>query len=290
MKAPRNVNDGSNDKPKLLIYGNNWGLMELPKMPHDKPWTQEETLDRLQAAGFHGYQGGPGDAEAVRKRGMRLCTSGRVNAPAEADGHLKMAKECGADCTTLHVGWGMESDAEIDALVRAVLEASEKYDVPAFIETHRATIAQDMWRIVQFIQRTPEVRFNGDFSHIYCGQEMPYGDLNAKMDFMDPIFQRVGFFHGRISDGQCMQADVGDGTDNPHAKHFQEMWKRSMKHWLKTAKPGDVLPFTPELGPPSSRYSIVWKGEELSDRWQQTLVIRRLAEEAFAAAQREVGA
>jgi hypothetical protein len=62
------------------------------------------------------------------------------------------------------------------------------------------------------------------------------------------------------------------------------MWKRGMSHWKKSARPGDILPFTPELGPPSSKYSISWKGEELSDRWEQSKVIKRLAEESFAAA------
>jgi len=284
MNSPRNVNDGSNEKPKLLIYGNSWGLMELPKKPIAREWSMEEKLDKLVEAGFHGFQGGPGEMDLVRKRGLRFCTGGRINQPAEADGHFKAAKDWGADCTTLHVGWGMEDDAQIDALVESILEASAKYDVPGYIETHRATVAQDMWRIVQFIQRTPHVRFNGDFSHLYCGQEMPYGDWAEKLDFLEPLFQRVSFFHGRISDAQCMQADVGDGLGNASAKHFQEMWTRGMKHWLRSAKPGDILPFAPELGPPSSKYSISWKSEELSDRWAQSAVIKRLAEASFATA------
>ena len=50
------------------------------------------------------------------------------------------------------------------------------------------------------------------------------------------------------------------------------------------AKPGDVLPFCSELGPPG--YAITdLSGNEISDRWQQSLVIKRLAEEAFADAQ-----
>jgi len=288
MNAIRNVNDGSSTSPRLVIYGNAWGLMELPRPPRVAEWSLEEKLDRLVEAGFAGFQGSVTHAELTRRKGLRFCTSGRVNESREAEAHCKSARDCGAECTTVHVGWGMESDDQMDALVGAVLESSAKHNVPAYIETHRATVAQDMWRIVQLIKRTPEVRFNGDFSHLYCGQEMPYGDFNAKLDFLDPLFQRVSFFHGRIGTAECMQWDVGDGTGNPQVEHFKEMWKRSMIHWLNGALPGDVLPFAPELGPASSRYSISWEGVELSDRWEQTKVLKRLAEETFADAQRAV--
>src|SRR5579862_2278158 len=68
----------------------------------------------------------------------------------------------------------MEADAEVDALIDSVNEASARYDLPAYVETHRATAAQDLWRIQQLIRRRPDVRFNGDFSHLYCGGEVVY--------------------------------------------------------------------------------------------------------------------
>jgi hypothetical protein len=67
------------------------------------------------------------------------------------------------------------------------------------VETHRATITQDSWRTVQITKGFPEVRFNRNFSHYYCGQELAYGDWSSKLAFMEPIFERVGFIHGRIA-------------------------------------------------------------------------------------------
>ncbi len=53
-------------------------------------------------------------------------------------------------------------------------------NLPAYIETHRATIAQDTyWRITQAIGRRLDVRFNGDFSHLYCGNEIIYPTFDA---------------------------------------------------------------------------------------------------------------
>ena len=50
---------------------------------------------------------------------------------------------------------------------------------------------------------------------------------------------------------------------------------------------GDVLPFASELGPP--RYAITTPdGLEFSDRWEQSLVMKRLAEQAWDRASREL--
>jgi len=289
MKAPRNVNDGSKNPPRLAIYGNTWGLMELPKLPRMREWSFEEKLDKLVEAGFDGVQAGPTESDQIRSRGLRYCSSSRINTPVDAESAVKDAAHAGADCMTVHAGWGMESDAEIDAIVGAILDASVKNRCPVYIETHRATLAQDIYRIVELTKRIPDVRFNGDFSHLYCGQEMGYRGFATTRHYLTPILQRTSFFHGRISDGQCMQSDVGNGRENIHAKNFQSLWEEAMGYWLKDARPGDILPFAPELGPPSSGYSITHKDAsgqtiELSDRWQQSLVLKRLAEEAFTAA------
>jgi sugar phosphate isomerase/epimerase len=100
---------------------------------------------------------------------------GRVNRPADADSLAARFRDEGLECATLHVGWGMEDDDEAARLIDAVLNASVRYDVPLYVETHRATIFQDLWRAVQFVARFPELRFNGDFSHWYTGLEMVYG-------------------------------------------------------------------------------------------------------------------
>ena len=57
-----------------------------------------------------------------------------------------------------------------------------------------------------------------------------------------------------------------------------------MKSFLSDAQPGDVFPFTPELGPPSYAITHPVTGEEISDRWSQSLVMADLARQAWARA------
>ena len=63
----------------------------------------------------------------------------------------------GMECVTLHAGWGIEDDAEAFTLIDAILQESTR--LALYVETHRATLFQDMWRTVQFVSRFPELRF-----------------------------------------------------------------------------------------------------------------------------------
>ncbi len=133
--------------------------------------------------------------------------SGRVNRPEDAQElALRFAAE-GMECATVHVGWGLEDDQQAFSLLEAVLDASTRHGVPLYVETHRATILQDMWRTVQFVKRFPEIRFNGDFSHWYTGLEMVYGGFQNKFEFIRPVLERVSFLHGRIGDPGSMQVE-----------------------------------------------------------------------------------
>jgi hypothetical protein len=202
------------------------------------------------------------------------------------------------------VGWGIEDDDEVFRLVEAILSASETTRLPIFIETHRATITQDMWRTVQIAKRFPEVLFNGDFSHYYCGQEMVYGGedfmsgVPIKMEFMAPVFDRIGFMHGRIASPGSMQMPIDDTASRPTAAtgmadylaDFRAMWTRAMRGFLANAGPGDILVFAPEILAPTYYYARVFRDPaghfvEESDRYEQALLYRQAALECFAVAQ-----
>ena len=226
------------------------------------------------------------------------CGLNRINTPLEADAVAAKHAARGDQVATVHVGWGLESDAAISALVEAVLRAAEKHRLPIFIETHRATITQDLWLTVPIAEKFPEVRFNGDFSHYYCGQEMVYGGLEMKLAFMEPIFARTGFLHGRIASPGCMQvpieADTAARPQQAHGvvnylEHFREMWTRAMLGFLRAAGPGDALIFAPELLAGTHYYARLFSDAsgrlvEESDRYQQALLCGKIARECFAAA------
>jgi hypothetical protein len=285
-----NTSDGSAHPPRLRVDINAANLFTLPPYNPFPRKDDRAAFEMAKAAGFEGVQTNS-KAKLARELGLRVTGSGRINSADEAETHAREGVALGCDCYTVHVGWGIEEDDEVHRLVEAVLAASQKHHIPIYIETHRATITQDLWRTVQLTKKFPEIRFNGDFSHYYTGQEMVYGDIRAKFQFMQPIFDRVRFIHGRIGNPGCMQVDIGDGRDRPHVEHFKEMWTRSFQGFLKSARLGDYLCFTPELLGPDNWYARLVKnasGEmvEEGDRWEQARLYAHIARDCWAEAQR----
>jgi hypothetical protein len=298
MTTSRFLNDGTLSAPRLALYLN---LSTLHDLRHDSIWFSDAGLpleQRLVADGFEGIQlisDEPYRAETP----LSFCGLNRVNTPQEADAIVRRHVDRGDLCLTLHAGWGIEDDAEVFRLVEAILEASGKHQLPVFLETHRATITQDLWRTIQIAKRFPDLRFNGDFSHYYCGQELVYGDWNAKLHFMQPIFDRIGFLHGRIASPGCMQVpidtDLSARPSQAHGEtnylaHFRQLWTLAMKGFLASAVAGDVLIFAPELLSGYNYYARLFpdaSGQyvEESDRYSQAQLYAELARHCFTDAQ-----
>ncbi len=292
-----NTNDGSPAPPRMRCYLNLMTLEDLPAHasgPAAAGW--DAALAAIREAGYEGVQ----FIEPATKQQLAACVrlnlgragSGRVSEPKDAQELATRFAAEGMECATLHVGWGMEDDEKAAFLLEAVLAASSRNKVPLYVETHRATLFQDMWRTVQFVKRFPDLRFNGDFSHWYTGLEMVYGGFQNKLQFIRPVLERVSFLHGRIGDPGSMQVDIGSGDveTHPYVADFRALWTASFTGFLARAQPGDYILFVPELLSPRIYYArrLALSGSvriEEGDRWNQALVLRRIAQECFGLAQ-----
>lgn len=287
----------SYSEPRLKLYLNMATLRDLPTSSIWPGAQGVEALQILKSAGFSGVQGH--DPKECQDAGMGAVAMGSILGLRQVRSLAQELKDEGYEAATLHVGTGFETDDEMTALAEEVVEASGAAGMPLFVETHRATMTQDVWRTEQLLRRVPDMRVNGDFSHYYTGQEMRYGDWEAKLEFMRPIFEATGFLHGRIGNTCCMQIDVGDGKDMPQLQggtvdfvsDFRTLWTEAARGFLSSALPGDVLIFAPELlGSNYSRKFLNEKREltEESDRFAQALVLCRAAEESFETAQQTI--
>ena len=278
-------------KTQLRAYMN---LMALESLPTSSPGfhdTFEARVGQLPAAGFTGVQftsrATREELSICRMLNLGIAASGRVNSPQEAGPLAEQLSGDGYECATLHVGWGLESDGEAHRLSESILQASVRSEIPLYIETHRATICQDMWRTVNFVHRFPEIRFNGDFSHWYTGQEMVYGGFEKKLAFIQPVLERVRFLHGRIASPGCIQVALQpDSVPQPsYVEHFQQLWTSCFRNFLRTAQPDEQICFTPELLGPDIYYARTFMNAEESDRWAQSILLKGIAEHCFLCAQ-----
>jgi hypothetical protein len=254
----------------------------------------EGPVAAIKSAGYDGIQFiDPVNLEALaeaRVHNLDVCGSGRVNVPPDADPLAKAASDVGLECLTLHLGWGLEDDDEGARLIEAVLTASAHHRIPLYVETHRATLFQDMQRTVKFIERFPELEFNGDFSHWYTGSEMVYGGFERKLAFIQPILDRVRFLHGRIGNPGCMQVGLTPDDTASYVDHFRTLWTRSFAAYLLAAEPKQpFITFAPELLAPNIFYARTFNGAEESGRWEQSLLLARIARECFEEAAAALG-
>jgi hypothetical protein len=163
----------------------------------------------------------------------------------------------------------------------------DELDVPLFIETHRGTVTQDLLRTVSYARQMERMRFTLDASHFVVAGELIAPDNSPKFrEALGEIIARSSSIHARVSNGEQVQVDVGDGTGEV-VRPYIRWWQAAFRQWSTRAQPGDFFPFVCELGP--APYSITLpvpseSGErvEISDRFAQALVFKKIADEQVA--------
>jgi hypothetical protein len=291
--SPAVINDGTAAPPRLRVDLHLGTIWDLPVWSTG-PARSDDLYAIAAGAGFEGIQGG--DPARCAAAGLACSTFGTVRQPGGLRDLASLWRDVGFECATLHIGTGHDDEATAARLVSEVLDVSDDLGLPLFVETHRATLTQDLWRTVKLVEQFDDLRFNGDFSHWYTGLEMTYGDWDAKVEFIAPVLERTRYLHGRIGDSGCIQIAItapdraGTTEDEPPSiAHFRELWTAAARGFLASAESGDVLVFTPELLPPSINYArtetTAVGRDEVSDRWTDALRMADIARECFAAAQ-----
>jgi hypothetical protein len=287
---PRAINSGSAAPPRLRCDLNVVTLL-APGPRWTGPKAGEDLASALAGAGYEGLQD-HAPRRQILAAGLNMTGAARLTEPGEARAVASRHRDFGFQATTLHVGQGLEDDDEAARLAESVLEAAESCAYPLFIETHRATITQDIRRTLELVRRLPELRFNADLAHWLTGHELAYGDMAAKIAAMEPVLKRTLFLHGRISNAGAIQLSAPFAPR--HLEPFRAMWTRCFAGFLARADLGDEIVFVPELPPASAMIAgrphhfdyakVDDDGEEIGDRWADALALCQIARECFDAA------
>jgi sugar phosphate isomerase/epimerase len=282
-------NDGSQNEPRLCVQHSLWSLRKLP-MNGSVEWTLDEKFARVKSSGFEAVECWLTDADerehraALDRHALRLILGHRPFILDDVRKTVERAVRLKADFIFAQPADAFTPVDEVASVCREGRKIANDHGLALFVEIHRNNFTENLPQIKQLIDLIPDIRFTADLSHlVVCGEFYGWKDERA-VDRLLPVLERTSHMHGRISNGEAVQVDVGDGTGET-AQFFVRLWATAMHYWLQGAGPGDVLPFASELGPP--RYAITTPdGLEFSDRWEQSLVMKRLAEQAWDRAKR----
>jgi sugar phosphate isomerase/epimerase len=287
--------DGEGLSPPRLLTGLSFvTIADLPSWSSGPKGDTAQIYAALDEAGYEGIQ----TLEPATACGAGLIPFGIARVIDDLDQLRAVARhwrDQGCACTTVQLGTGLEEDDDLCRLAEGMLHIAEQERHPLHLETHRATMTQDIRRTLGLIERFPELTFNGDFAHWYIGHELPYGDIEAKLVAMRPVFERIRFLHLRVSSGAFGQLTASDPAEAQHLAIFRRMWTESIGGFLLTARSGDYLPALCELLPARTFYPKMVTGpdgspREESDRWTETAFLTEQTRVCFDAAVRNIAA
>lgn len=245
-------------------------FIDLPRTSVGWQPNEGQYYEAVAAAGFEAVQGGTG--KCCREHGLTLLGVGVVRDVAEACAFAQHWSDEGAELATCIAGTGLESDEETDALIEAIQQCAQRSRLPVFIETHRASITQDIWRTNRMLERNPALSLNLDFSHWYTGLELQALESSAVENAMEAIVAHTKFLHGRIGDRCCMQVPL-DGNEDALLTPFLNIWQRVLAHHESARLPADFW-FVTELLGPTFQYARLVNGKEEGDRWRDACLLR----------------
>ena len=273
---------------KLEIYQSLWG-MEQRHPTKDEP-SDKDNFKKIKEAGFNGatIDLAAHEIEEFRKKKHYFyeeylgCMVNAFPYSKEDLGPLlKLAREFDA-CFVNIIGGVMPINYK-DAvpLVYDWMEEAEKEGVTILFETHRDSLLNDLFYTLQLIEEVPEMRLTADLSHFVVDREM-WTPINTRdQEYIQTILNRSDCFQGRVASRGQIQVQLGFPQHEEWVEIFKEWWRYGLEQWHKRQTQSSTARFLCELGPPPS-YAITDANQlELSDRWQEALIIKMWIEEIW---------
>lgn len=166
---------------------------------------------------------------------------------------------------------------------------ADQAGVPVHVETHRDRMTTDLFFTLRLLECFPDLRLTADLSHYLLGREFAWPVDDANHALIHRILDHAWGIHGRVASREQIQVSLRFPQHQGWVGLFMGWWDYAIRSWRRRAGPDAVLTFLCELGPPP--YAITGpEGAELSDRWQEALLMKDMIRGLWRRIEAEDGA
>ena len=271
----------------LKVYTSLWAMM-----PHDQSGvilSYEEICEKVAEAGYDGMalDLGAGDIAQAREVQPIMSRHGLtpliVAFPKTVESMLEvlvMSKDFGAPFVDI-IGQVMPISVDgMIPVIRRWMDMAEEVGIPVQFETHRNCITNDLFTTLSLLDAIPEMRLCADLSHYVVDREFKLPLQHHEKMMISRILDRADSFQGRVASRQQIQLQLDFPQHQKWVDLFKDWWQEGFERWLSQNQDGDCI-FLCELGPPE--YAMTdHAGVEMSDRWQEALLIKSWVEKIWA--------
>ena len=202
---------------------------------------------------------------------------------------LSHVRELGADHINLQPDVKPYRMEDCVAYIEGWLQLANEAGLELHIETHRDRMTTDLFFTLHLLDRFPELRLTGDLSHYVVGREFAWPVSEENHAYMHRIIDNCWGFHGRVASREQVQVQISFAHQKDWVDLFMGWWEYGFRSWRKRAPRDATLTFLCELGP--KEYAMTGPdGYELSDRWQEALMLKDMVRDLWGGIEAEDGA
>lgn len=270
---------------RFLVYQSLWAMER--RRPDGLEWTLDEKLAMIQQAGFDGAGVRFADRDYARQvtgflksHGMSWQAQAYPQTLDDLKPIIEHVLEFGADHLNVQPDVRPYTVQECIPLLEGWRQMARDAGIRMQIETHRNRMTTDLFFTLHILDALPDLRLTGDLSHYVVGREFWYPVSDTDHALMHRIIDNCWGFHGRVASREQVQLQISF----PHHQHwvdvFMGWWERGFRQWKRKAAADETLTFLCELGPPE--YAMTGAdGYELSDRWQEALMMKDMVRDLW---------
>ena len=218
---------------------------------------------------------------------MNCMINAFPNSEKEMESFLRMGKLFDASCINIISGITPLNPKNALPIIRQWIEEAEIADIKILFETHRDSLLNDLFFTIQLMDLVPEMRLCADLSHFVIDRELRLPLPDRDQEYINTVLKRSDCFQGRVANREQIQIQLDFPQHKEWVDQFKKWWRYGLLDWRTRNNQDAELIFLCELGPPP--YAMTDKNqEELSDRWDEALLIKSWIETIWNELSRDI--